>query len=198
LGDGGPATQAQLSITQGCIVVSPDGTIFFADDQHHRIRKAALNGMISTVAGTGAAGYNGDGIAATQAQLNTPLGLALAPDGSLFISEFLNYRVRKVAPNGIITTVAGNGTQGYSGDGGPATQARFDHPHGIALAPDGSLYVADEGNVAVRRIAPDGIITIRMLRSADRSIRTDLIRRSKPGYACAESYNWVGATSSVV
>src|SRR5204863_8398646 len=77
LGDGGPATQAQLSITQGSLVVSPDGTIFFADDQHHRIRQVALNGIISTVAGTWTPGYNRDGIAATQAQLHTPLGLAL-------------------------------------------------------------------------------------------------------------------------
>jgi len=159
LGDGLPATQAQLSITQGGIIVAPDGTIYFADDQHHRVRKIATNGIISTVAGTGTGGYNGDGIAATQAQLNLPLGLALAPDGSLYISEVGDNRIRKVSPSGIITTAGGNGTAGYSGDGGPATQARLNGPRSIALAPDGSLYIADASNLAVRRIAPDGIIS---------------------------------------
>ena len=191
LGDGGLATQAQLSITQGSIVVSPDGTIFFADDQHHRIRKVALNGIISTVAGTGTAGYNGDGIAATLAQLHTPLGLALGPDGSLYISDTLNYRIRKVSPNGIITTVAGDGTQGYSGDGGPATQSQLDRPHGIALAPDGNLYVADQGNVAVRRIAPDGIITTVVAGSGGGGARP--IKVGKPSSPATLQVPWMVA-----
>jgi|GEM_PF-957188 len=160
VGDGLPATQAQLSLGfNGGIAAAPDGSLFIADSGHHRIRKVATSGIITTVAGTGAAGYNGDGIQATQAQLNQPSGFTLAPDGSLYLADAVNNRVRKVAPNGVITTVAGNGTEGFSGDGGQATQAQLSQPHALALGPEGNLYLLDSGNVAVRRVAPDGIIT---------------------------------------
>lgn len=159
LGDGLPATQAQLNQPEGGIVAAPDGSLYIADSLNHRIRKIGTNGIITTVAGNGTAGYNGDGIPATQAQLNEPGGLALGTDGSLYIADTFNHRVRKVAPNGIITTVAGTGNPGYSGDGGPATGAELQRPRHLALAPDGSLYLFDYFNFAIRRITPDGIIT---------------------------------------
>jgi RHS repeat-associated protein len=157
LGDGLPAPQA--SLLPGGLVVAPDGTVYIADLGHNRVRKVAPNGIISTVAGTGVAGYNGDNIPATQAKLNGPNGVALAPDGSLYIADQFNQRIRKVSPGGVITTVAGTGTVGYTGDGGPATQAQLNFPEGPAVAPDGTLYFADSSNRAVRRVAPDGIIS---------------------------------------
>ncbi|MDA8185337.1 MAG: hypothetical protein M0035_13100, partial [Actinomycetota bacterium] len=121
-----------------------------------RPRRAVI---ITTVVGTGEEGSSGDGGPATAAQLYYPRGLALAPDGSLYIADAGNHRVRRVDPSGIITTVAGTGEEGSSGDGGPATAARLRYPSALALAPDGSLYLADTSNHRVRRVDPSGIIT---------------------------------------
>jgi RHS repeat-associated protein len=159
LGDGLPATQAFVIIDFGGIVVAPDGTVYFCDDRHQRVRKVTPDGIINTVAGTGQAGYNGDNIPATQAKLAGPSGLALGADGSLYIAEILGHRIRKVAPNGVITTVAGTGTAGYSGDGGPATQAQLNSPRSVAVAPDGTIYECEDLSFALRRIAPDGTIS---------------------------------------
>ena len=156
-GDGGPATAAKLNGPQW-LALAPDDSLYIADTNNHCIRRIGPDEIITTVAGNKTPGYSGDGGPATTAQLNGPQGLALAPDGSLYIADSLNMRVRRVGPDGIIITVAGNGTQGFnSGDGGPATAAQFLGIVGLALSKDGYLYIADD--LCVRRVGPDGIIT---------------------------------------
>jgi len=161
-GDGGPATEASLKTPHG-VAVDNKGNVFIADSPNHRIRKVNLaTGVITTVAGTGQEGYGGDGGPATAARLNRPRFLVIARDGSLIIADTANYRVRRVDPAGVITTIAGNGERGYSGDGGPATAARFDDPRGLAFDEAGNLYVSNaEGSPvpSVRRITPAGVIT---------------------------------------
>ena len=157
-GDGGPATQASLNEAIG-IAIAPDGSLYIADSSNHRIRRVGLDGIITTVAGTGTAGFTGDGGPATQARLRGPIGIAFGPDCSLYIADRNNHRIRRVGPDGIIFTVAGTGTAGFSGDGGPAKQAGLNSPNGVAVAQDGSLYIADRANRRIRRVGPDGIIT---------------------------------------
>ena len=132
------------------------------------MRRVAPNGIITTVAGTATAGFSGDGGPAIQAQLNSPSEVAVGPDGSLFIADTNNSRIRRVRPDGIIITVAGGGNLADDlGDGGPATQAAINAPFGVAVGPDGSLYIADfntnfPANIfrsRVRRVGPEGIIT---------------------------------------
>jgi RHS repeat-associated protein len=157
-GDNGPATQAQLNGPLG-IAVGSDGSLHIADSSNDRIRRVSPAGIITTMAGGGPYRYVGDGGPATQAYLQYPQGLAVGPDSSLYIADYFNDRVRRIGPDGIITTVAGTGTSGSSGDGGPATQARIDGPMAVAVGSDGSLYIADSGNDCIRRVGPDGIIT---------------------------------------
>jgi len=114
---------------------------------------------ITTVAGTGASGYAGDGGPAASAQLNDPFGLALDASGNLYIADQLNHRIRKMAPDGTITTVAGNGTQGYSGDNGAATSATLSYPCGVAVDSAGNLYIADSGNHVIRKVTASGTIS---------------------------------------
>jgi RHS repeat-associated protein len=157
-GDGGLALQASLFFPSD-IAVAADGSLYFSDLGNQRIRRVDLSGIISTVAGNGVQGFSGDGGPATQAALNSPYSIAITADGSLYITDHGNHRIRRVGPDGIITTVAGNGTYGFSGDGGPATQASLEFPHDIAVAADGSLYINDLSNYRIRRVSPDGIIT---------------------------------------
>jgi RHS repeat-associated protein len=156
-GDGGPATQARLNAPSS-VAVAADGSLYIADEVNHRVRRVSPDGIITTVAGIGAFGYDGDGGPATQARLNLPRGVAVAADGSVYIADFGNHRIRRVGTAGMITTVAGNGTQGSGGDGGPATQASLSAT-GVAVAADGSVYIADYGNHRIRRVGTDGIIT---------------------------------------
>jgi len=153
-GDGGPATAAQISEARG-VAVGGDGSIYIADFTNGRIRKVGPNGIITTVAGNGSFGFSGDGGPATQAQLS-PLHVAVGPDGSVYVANYIGQRVRRVGPDGIITTVAGGGG---GGDNIPATQAVFVGLAGLAVTPDGSLYVTDESSRRIRRVRPDGIIT---------------------------------------
>jgi RHS repeat-associated protein len=157
-GDVGPATQASLCYPSG-VAVSADGSVYIADSGNHRIRRVAQDGIITTVAGNGTQGYSGDGGPATQAGLYGSYGVDVGADGSLYIAESSNHRIRRVAPDGIITTVAGNGTEEFSGDGGPATQASLYFPYALTVGADGSLFIADRGNHRIRRVSPDGIIT---------------------------------------
>ncbi|MBZ5623596.1 MAG: IPT/TIG domain-containing protein [Acidobacteriia bacterium] len=157
-GDGGSASTAQLNSPWG-IAVDARGNLFISDSGNHTVRKVAPDGTISTVAGTGLAGFSGDGGAATGAQLNTPLGIALDSAGNLYVADCRNQRVRRVSASGSITTIAGNGMPGYAGDGGPATQAGLSCPHGVAVDSDGSLYIGDTENNRVRRVGPDGVIS---------------------------------------
>lgn len=151
-GDGGPAINAQLRATQG-LAIDGSGNIFI-NDVYHRVRKVSPDGVISTVAGTGVEGYSGDGGPATSAQLNYPSGVAVDSQGNLYISDTSNHRIRKVSIGGIITTVAGNGIAGYSGDGGPAINAQLCYPYGVAIDIFGNLFIADSYNYRVRKVTP--------------------------------------------
>jgi DNA-binding beta-propeller fold protein YncE len=141
--------------------VDAAGNLFIADTYHDCIRKVSPDGIITTVAGTGGRGkFFGDGGPATGAGLHEPFGVAVDAAGNLFIGDFNNHRVRKVSPEGTITTVAGNGQSGHSGDGGPATRARL-WPQGVAVDPLGNLFIADweYENGRIRKVDPAGIIT---------------------------------------
>jgi glucose/arabinose dehydrogenase len=135
------------------------GNVYIADSANQRIRRISPSGTITTVAGTGSTTYNGDGIPAIQATLAYPKGVTVAPDGSLYVGDANHHRVRRFVPGGTISTMAGTGTAGYSGDGGPATAAGLRFPRNIAFGPDGSFFVADDSNYAVRRVSPAGVIT---------------------------------------
>lgn len=155
-GDGGPATQARFIQLDG-IAIAPDDTIYVSDSLANRVRRIR-GGIVDTVAGSGQAGYAGDGGPGVDAALSWPSALELDAAGNLYIAETRNHVVRRLDADGTIHTIAGDGTAGFRGDGGPAAQARLDQPYGLALGDDGSLYVADRGNFRVRRIAPDGTI----------------------------------------
>lgn len=157
-GDNGPATSAQLNGPDG-LAVAPDGTIYIADTQNRRIRAVRPNGIIVTVAGGARTAYTGDGGPATHAGISRAVeGLTVGPEGSLYITDTLNHRIRRVDGVGTIRTVAGRGKQGFSGDGGRATEADINTPEAIAVAPDGTMYVADSGNNRLRVVRPDGVI----------------------------------------
>ena len=157
-GDGGWGTNAKLSSPYGA-ALDASGNLYIADRNNNRIRKVTTNGVITTVAGNGAAAYAGDGAAATKASLAGPAGVAFDAAGSLYIADQGNNRIRKMDTSGIITTVAGNGTMGCSGDGGTATSASLDYPRGVALDSAGNLFVADLNNQRVRKVDANGVIT---------------------------------------
>ena len=167
-GDGGAATNARLAFPAG-VAVDGSGNLFIADNGNERIRKVATNGVIMTVAGNGQLGYSGDGGAATNASLSLasnsgwnasvmPSGLAVDSSGNLFIADYHNNRIRKIGTNGVITTVAGNGSSGYSGDGGAATNAGLVLPSGVAVDGSGNLFIAD-GYAQIRKVGTNGVIT---------------------------------------
>ena len=151
-GDGGAATSAQLRTPSG-VALDGAGNLYIADEYNHRIRKVDSTGVISTVAGDGTQGFGGDGGAATSAQLHNPWGVALDGAGNLYIADTNNHRIRKVDSAGVISTVAGDGTQGYGGDGGAAMSARLSTPHGVALDGAGNLYITEWTNHRIRKIA---------------------------------------------
>ena len=156
-GDGGQATNAMIYSLSG-IAIDDSGNVFIADTYNNRIRKVSTNGTITTVAGLGVQGFYGDGGTATNAALNSPFNILVDTSGNLFISDTYNNRIRKVNTNGIITTIAGIGTSGYSGDGGQATNAEL-RPKGLAMDSSNNLYLADTFNNCIRKISPAGIIT---------------------------------------
>ena len=132
--------------------------MYIADRDHDAVRKIDANGIVTTVAGTGVRGYSGDGGPATSAKLNRPIDVTVDQAGNLYITDEDNMRIRKVDAKGIITTVAGNGSSGCTGDGAAATLASFKDPNDIAFGPDGSLFVGDHECFRVRRIGGNGII----------------------------------------
>ncbi len=151
-GDGGAATEAQVNNPYG-VAIGPDGALYVCDTDNHVVRKISLDGKISTVAGNGKKGYSGDGGQATNASLNEPYEIRFDSKGNLFFVERMNHVVRHVdSRSGIITTLAGNGKPGFSGDGGPADAASLHEPHSIQLDHKSSLYICDIRNHRIRRV----------------------------------------------
>jgi hypothetical protein len=141
------------------VAATADGGFLVADSENRRVRRVSPAGTITTVAGTGADGYSGDGGPATAAELSRPSGVAATADGGFLIADQFTYTVRRVSPAGTITTVAGTGTPGFGGDGGPATAAQLSFPEGVAATADGGFLIADQENHRVRRVSPGGTIT---------------------------------------
>ncbi len=159
-GDGGPASSSGLNGPTG---VSSDaaGNIYFTDIGNGRIREVSVSGLIHTVAGNGSYGFSGDGGQATAASFRNPTGIAFDGSGNMYVADVFNNRIRKIDANGIITTIAGNGITGYSGDSGPATLAELYYPTGVAVDDSGSIYIADEDNNRIREVSKTGIISTR-------------------------------------
>ena len=158
-GDGGAATSARLKTPEG-VALAANGDLYFADTGNHAIRKVSVaTGIISTYAGTGTAGFLGDGGAATSARLSSPQAISLNSAGDLYIADTGNNRIRRVvAASGTITTIAGTGTAGGTGDGGSATAARLSSPRGVTVSTTGAYYIGDRANDRVRKVT--GLIAV--------------------------------------
>ncbi|HKO17279.1 MAG TPA: NHL repeat-containing protein, partial [Acidobacteriaceae bacterium] len=156
-----PAQTPQLPLALPCaIAFDQQGNLYVADAAAHVVREVSSAGAVSIVAGTGVQGFAGDGGQATAAQLDSPMGLAVDASGSLYISDTHNQRIRKISATGVITTIAGTGAAGFSGDGGSAKAATFSRPTALALDSAANLYVADTGNHRIRKVdAVNGGIT---------------------------------------
>lgn len=157
-GDGGPATAAAINHPRG-IAILKDGSSVFAQPFAPMVRRITADGRISRIVGDGIHGYSGDGGPAPSARVALVHGVAALPDGGFVVADMVNNRIRRVWPDGSITTVVGTGVQGFAGDGGPATAAAIALPRGIAARPNGELLIPDTGNARVRRVAPDGTIS---------------------------------------
>jgi sugar lactone lactonase YvrE len=157
-GDGGSADTATLN-NPVTTCVDNSGNIYVTDWGNARVRKVNTNGIISTIAGNGIYGYSGDGGPATLASLGGPSGISIDNSGNTYVTDIGNNRIRKITSSGIISTIAGNGTYGYSGDGGMATNASFRDPTGITIDHNGNIFIADVFNNAIRKISATGIIS---------------------------------------
>ena len=157
-GDGGPAAIAQLQGPRS-VIVDRIGNVYFSDAENHIVRKIDTAGVIRTFAGNRYPSFGGDGGQATNASLFFPSGLVMDVLGNIFIADQYNHRIRKVTPSGIISTVAGTGINGYSGDGMAATASKLNYPLGIAIDTLGNIFIADEDNNRIRKVDPSGIIT---------------------------------------
>jgi RHS repeat-associated protein len=155
-GDGCPAIQASINPTG--LTVDNWGNLYFSEEYFHRVRKVDTDGIITTVAGTGIEGFDGHGGPGNQAKLSWPSGVAVDSSGNLYIGETGNYCVRKVDTTGIITAAAGDGSRGFSGDGGPAVLSQIGGPSGLAIDPAGNLYISDPWNRRIRRVDTSGFI----------------------------------------
>ena len=180
----GSFTAVAKDVHPAYLVFDKDGNLDLSDFGHNTILQIAAEnilagreGIASTIAGTGTAGFSGDGGAATEAQVNLPFGIAIDGDGNVYVADTNNNRVRKVDRDGIITTVAGTGARGFGGDGGPATAAKLDAPAGLAIDGNGDLYIADQGNNRVRRVDASGVIA---------TIAGNGAARPRPGRAAAK------------
>ncbi len=151
-GDGGLAIFAKLNNPTG-IDIDLSGNIYIADQNNHRIRKINSAGIITTIAGIGTAGYSGDGGLAVTAKLDTPDEVTVDASGNIYIAEYMNDVIRKINTSGIITTIAGTGTFGFSGDGGLATSAQLNGAYGLAVNPQGDIYITDSYNNRVRKLS---------------------------------------------
>ncbi|MGH9801788.1 MAG: hypothetical protein ACRD82_15610, partial [Blastocatellia bacterium] len=150
-GDGGAAVGARLFLPSG-VAADATGNLYIADSANNRVRKVTPAGVILPFAGNGGLGSSGDGGQAVDATFNQPQSVAVDSTGNVYISDTFNNRIRRVAPNGVITTVAGTGEDSFGGDGGPATQARLNGPFQVAVDLAGNLYIADANNLRVRKV----------------------------------------------
>lgn len=157
-GDGAAANLAQINAPTG-VATDAAGNVYIVDANNDRIRKVNTSGIISTIAGTGVGGFSGDGAAATLAQLNNPSGVTVDAAGNIYIADMTNQRIRKINTSGIISTYAGVGTAGFSGDGGLATSAQINYPRGLAIDALGNVYIADATNHRIRVINTSSIIS---------------------------------------
>ncbi len=157
-GDGGPATDAQLNQPYG-VAVDVSGNVYIADKENNRVRKVSPLGIISTFAGTGTAGFNGDGISATAAQLKEPFSVVTDNAGNVYVGDTYNYRLRRINTTNTIATLAGTGSSGFVGDGGPAGGAEVKGVLGIAVSAAGHLYLCDPGNDRIRRITSPAYVS---------------------------------------
>jgi sugar lactone lactonase YvrE len=157
-GDGSAATDAKLNYPYG-VAVDASANVYIADSSNNRVRMVSASGIITTVAGNGACCFSGDGGAATSSELDSPAGVAVDAAGDLYIADRYGERIRKVAASGTITTAAGNGVYGYSGDGKTAASAEFRYPLGVAVDASGNLYIADSGNARIREVSAAGTIS---------------------------------------
>ncbi len=192
-GEGGPATAAALNTPQAAVYDSR-GNLYIADTGNNRIRRVSLDGSISTVAGTGVAGFAGDGGPASAALLNSPGPIAIDQADNLYFIDRNNFRIRRISPQGGISTVAGTGRPGFSGDNGPAPQAALQFPEAITVDTSGNLYIADTGNHRIRRVSPQGVITTLVGTgqagySGDGALATNATLRSPGGIAIDVSGN---------
>lgn len=149
-GDGGDISLARFS-SPGGITIDMQGNVYLADTANHRVRKITVDGIITTFAGNGTAGYLGDNGQAANAQLSSPASVSADGAGNLYIADTGNHKIRSVAPNGIIRTIFGNGTPGSSGDGGNGSNAQLNSPEGVTADPAGNLYISDTGNHKIRK-----------------------------------------------
>ncbi len=157
-GDGFAPTSTSIDGPEG-LLLDPAGTLWIGEYFGNRVRKLSASGFFLTVAGNGTAGYNGDSRSAVSAEMTGPGQPAIDSAGNLYIPDSGNHRIRKVAPSGIMTTVAGTGAAGLSGDGGQAVSAQLNGPRGVAIDAAGNLFIADTGNNCIRKITPGGQIT---------------------------------------
>ncbi|MDP9053870.1 MAG: hypothetical protein M3N93_06150 [Acidobacteriota bacterium] len=171
-GDNGSAVQAEISDVHG-IAVGPNGHVYIADTHNARVREIVPGGNIYTLAGNGTVGYTGDGAAATKAELSVPSGVAVDSAGNVYIADYGNAAVRKVDSKGNISTIAGTGSWGYSGDGGPANKAALAGPYALTFDPSGNLYISDLGNTNIREITTDGNIHTVLSNVSAESIAVD-------------------------
>ncbi len=158
IGDNGPAAASRLQ-QPNSVAVDGAGNLYIADSSNYRVRRVDASGVITTVAGTGERGFSGDGGLAVEAEFDSIVDVAVDGEGNLYIADSTNNRIRRVDTYGIITTVAGTGVQGYSGDGGPAVEAWLNFPTGVAVDSAGNLFIGDIQNNRIRQVDSSGIIT---------------------------------------
>ena len=157
-GDGGPAARASLNLPSA-IAIDKSGNLYIADTNNNRIRKVTAGGIISSIAGTNVDGFKGDGGPAVAAEINAPTGIAVDATGNVYISDTSNHLIRKISTNGIISTVLGTGTVGFSGENGLGTNAQLNAPSGLAVDGAGNVYVADQLNHRICRLGTDGKVS---------------------------------------
>ena len=193
LGDGGPATSASIGFVDD-IAVDASGNVYIADGSNHRVRKVDTLGIITTVAGNGVGGFTGDGGLATSANLNSPRGVFVDSINNLYIVDFINARLRKVNGSGVIATIAGNGSFGFSGDGGPALSASFNDLFDVAVSTAGDIFLADQNNHRIRKVeAP--VLTVLSITPAQNAIDIDSTSNIEIVFAGALNTSTVNQTS---